>query len=248
MILEDSVVMQVRKHDGGVEFAVQDTGIGMNTSQQAGIFERYQQADVNIHAQYGGSGLGLTISQRLVRMLGGRMGLESHEGVGSRFWFWLPLDEVPAPAAVQPAAGHRPADSEHALRVLVVDDHPVNRLLVRQVLQRHWPRAEVVDAQDGAQALALLEAGPPFGLVLMDMVMPVMDGIEATAAMRASARSDIRDTPVLGLTANVSVDDLRRFRQAGLDALLTKPFEIERLCREVHRLTSHSPETGEAST
>ena len=242
------VVLQVRPLDGGVEFAVLDTGIGMSVSQQAGIFERYQQADANIHAQYGGSGLGLTISQRLVRMLGGRMGLESHEGVGSRFWFWLPLAEVPAPASASPVTDPQPTNSTRSLRFLVVDDHPVNRLLVRQVLQRQWPKAEVLDAADGAQALTLLQQGPRFDLVLMDMVMPVMDGIDATAAMRASPQPQLRQTPVLGLTANVSVDDLRRFRQAGLDALLLKPFEIERLCSEVLRLTNPQPVAVPAPT
>ena len=134
-----------------------------------------------------------------------------------------------------------------SLRLLVVDEHPVNRLLVRQVLQRQWPRANIVDAQDGQQAMQELQGPQAFDLVLMDMVMPVMDGIEATRAIRAHAQSQVRRVPVLGLTANVNTADLQRFAQAGLDGLLLKPFEVERLRAEVQRLTSKAASTGAAA-
>jgi CheY-like chemotaxis protein len=110
--------------------------------------------------------------------------------------------------------------------------------LVRLLLQRQWPHAQVIDVEDGAQALRALATEPGFDLVLLDMVMPVMDGIETMRAMRASAHARTRQTPVLGLTANVSPVDLARFQQAGLDGLLLKPFEVERLRSEVERLTN----------
>ena len=243
---QGSVLLRVDMKDGDIEFCVQDTGIGIATEQQQRIFERFGQADASIQSQYGGSGLGLTISQRLVQMLGGQLQLESHEGAGSCFWFRLPLKGVPAPVPTEPQGGQMQTGTRQAQRFLVVDDHPVNRLLVRQLLLRHWPQAEVLEVPDGAQALQALESGPVFDLVLMDMVMPVVDGIEATAAMRASPRRDIRHTPVLGLTANVSQEDLRRFEQAGLQGLLLKPFETDRFRVEVQRLL-HSPSVREAS-
>jgi len=141
-----------------------------------------------------------------------------------------PLAAAPVPVADL-------AGIQKALRFLVVDDHPVNRLLVRLLLQRQWPQAQVVDVEDGALALLALATEPGFDLVLLDMVMPVMDGIETTRAIRTSAHARTRQTPVLGLTANVSTIDLERFQQAGLDGLLLKPFEVERLRSEVERLT-----------
>ena len=217
--------------DGGVVFAIQDTGIGIASDQQQRIFERFSQADASIQSRYGGSGLGLTISQRLVQMLGGQLQLESHEGAGSRFWFWLPMPSVAAPEARAHEKEQVSAGGGQGLRFLVVDDHPVNRLLVQQVLARHWPQADVEQAQDGREALQKLQQ-QGFDLVLMDMVMPVMDGIEATTLLRASADARMRQTPVLGLTANVNAGDLARFEQAGLNGLLLKPFDVEQLLTE----------------
>ena len=228
---QGGVTLQVSAVDGGVAFAIQDTGIGIASDQQQRIFERFSQADASIQSRYGGSGLGLTISQRLVQMLGGQLQLESHEGAGSRFWFWLPLQGAAAPEARAHEKEQVKEGGGQGLSFLVVDDHPVNRLLVHQVLARHWPQAEVVQAQDGREALQKLQQ-QGFDLVLMDMVMPVMDGIEATTVMRASADARMRHTPVLGLTANVNAGDLARFKQAGLNGLLLKPFDAEQLLTE----------------
>ena len=228
---QGGVTLQVSAVDGGVAFAIQDTGIGIASDQQQRIFERFSQADASIQSRYGGSGLGLTISQRLVQMLGGQLQLESHEGAGSRFWFWLPMPSVAAPEARAHEKEQVSAGGGQGLRFLVVDDHPVNRLLVQQVLARHWPQADVEQAQDGREALQKLQQ-QGFDLVLMDMVMPVMDGIEATTLLRASADARMRQTPVLGLTANVNAGDLARFEQAGLNGLLLKPFDVEQLLTE----------------
>jgi signal transduction histidine kinase/CheY-like chemotaxis protein len=230
------VVLRVVAQGGGVEFSVLDSGIGIPAQQQQRIFERFSQADASIQSRFGGSGLGLTISQRLVQMLGGQLALESQEGVGSRFWFSLPLQCVLAPDDAMPPKEQDPEKSQQAWRFLLVDDHAVNRLLVRQLLVREWPKAKVSEVENGAQALALLGQDPPFDLVLMDMVMPIMDGIEATRAMRLSPNSQIRKIPVLGLTANVSTAELALFEQAGLDGLLLKPFELKHLMSQVTRL------------
>ena len=233
---QGGVTLQVSAVDGGVAFAIQDTGIGIASDQQQRIFERFSQADASIQSRYGGSGLGLTISQRLVQMLGGQLQLESHEGAGSRFWFWLPLQGEQAPTPEMPQPGLAQPSTERALKFLVVDDHRVNRLLARKVLLQQWPGSVVDECDDGSTAVQALQAGARYDLVLMDMVMPVMDGIEATRLIRQSMQPGVSDTPVLGLTANVNAQDLARFEQAGLNGLLLKPFELERLHSEVRRL------------
>ena len=235
---QGSVRLRLSVREGGVEFSVSDTGIGMTAEQQASIFERFGQAHAQIQSQYGGNGLGLTISQRLVQLLGGTLQVHSQAGVGSRFVFWLPLQAVPAP---MPAAQHpvAVAAAPSAHRFLVVDDHPVNRLLVRQALLQHWPGCAVHECADGAQALQWLADGQRCDLVLMDMVMPGMDGIEATQRLRA--HPTWRHTPVLGLTANVNPQDLARFEAAGLDGLLLKPFELAQLRAQIERLLPAAP-------
>ena len=182
------VCLRVGVQDAGVVFEVQDTGIGIAPNQQQKIFQRFGQADTSIHQRFGGSGLGLTISQKLVQMLGGHMGLESHEGAGSRFWFWLPLQAVDAMQPVVKPLQETPPSSQRPRKFLVVDDHPVNRLLARQALLRQWPGSQVEECENGEKALLALEAPSDEGydLVLMDMVMPVMDGIEATQRIRRS--------------------------------------------------------------
>jgi CheY-like chemotaxis protein len=230
------VRLKISAQEGGLEFAVEDTGIGIAPEKQVRIFEGFSQADASIQGRYGGSGLGLTISLQLVQMLGGHLQLESQDGTGSRFWFSLPLKCVPAPDKPESRAHEQAGQVQRALRFLVADDHPVNRLLVRQVLSRQWPHSAVVEAEDGQAAVQALMQGPAFDLVLMDMVMPVMDGIEATRKIKASELRAVRSTPVLGLTANVSTTDLERFKAAGLGGLLLKPFDVAQLRAEVLRL------------
>jgi CheY-like chemotaxis protein len=117
-------------------------------------------------------------------------------------------------------------------RFLIADDHPVNRLLVRQVLKNAWPQSQIVEVSDGQQAVDKL-CEQPFDLVLMDMVMPVMDGIVATRTIRALESAAVRDVLILGLTANVNPVDLHAFRQEGLDDVMLKPFEPDLLCAKV---------------
>ena len=234
---QGSVRLRVQRVGAGVEFSVQDTGIGLSEQQQQRVFQRFEQADERIHARYGGSGLGLTISQNLVQMLGGHMGVRSQPGQGSRFAVWLPLQAMPAPRTVSPTAQALGPGRSPAMRFLVVDDHPVNRLLARQSLMRYWPGSEVDACENGALALQQMQATQGYDLVLMDMVMPEMDGIDATRLIRASRDRRMRSTPVLGLTANVNAHDLERFRRAGLDGLMLKPIDLAQLRTEVERLT-----------
>ena len=233
---EGVVALQVKPNNHGILFAVKDTGIGISQEQRLGLFERFNQADISIQSKYGGSGLGLTISQRLVQLLGGQMGFESRPQEGSLFWFWLPMVEVQAPQpeflasrqAMQTLSGH--------WHFLVVDDHPVNRLLLRHILKSTWSASSISEAENGQQALSLLKEHH-FDLVLMDMVMPEFDGIDTTLALHAHMNSmGLASPPVLGLTANVNPHDLQRFHEAGLTAMMLKPFDRIKLCSEIDRL------------
>jgi CheY-like chemotaxis protein len=177
----------------------------------------------------------LAISRQLVELLGGEMGFESAPGQGSRFWFRLTLPACESPErSLQAEQTLGPTQTAQvAWRFLVVDDHPINRLLVKQVLKNAWPKAQVLEAVNGQQALDLL-AQSSVDLVLMDMVMPEMDGIEATRRLRQN--DAWRTLPVMGLTANVNPVDLETFRQAGLNTVMLKPFEPVQLCNRVEQL------------
>jgi CheY-like chemotaxis protein len=229
---QGQVVLRVEWQNPGVMFAVQDTGIGIAKDRQAEIFNRFSQANGDIQALYGGNGLGLAISRTLVQLLGGDIGFASEPGQGSRFWFHLPLTACPEPQQKPSAARMAVQTAQLPWRFLIVDDHPVNRLLARQVLQNAWPQSQIVEVSDGQQAVDTL-CQQPFDLVLMDMVMPVMDGIVATRTIRAQGSAAVRDVLILGLTANVNPVDLDAFRQEGLDDVMLKPFEPDLLCAKV---------------
>ena len=229
------VTLHVRQQPLCVHFSVNDSGIGISQAQQPKIFQRFVQADDDIQSRYGGNGLGLSITQRLVEIMGGHVGFTSKSGVGSMFWFTLPLVEVAPPTADVSHAVQRDAPKDGTQRFLLVDDHPINRLLVRHILKNHWKNCELVEAENGLQALEALRQ-QDFDVVLMDMVMPEMDGIEATTALRLTFDQPTRDTPVLGLTANVNPLDLELFAAAGVSAVVLKPFDANKLCAQVEEM------------
>lgn len=231
---QGSVLLRLTGQGDVVRFEVSDTGIGIAENRQAQLFRRFVQADGSIQQRYGGNGLGLAISRRLVELMGGTLNVQSALGEGSCFFFDLHLPPQTAPTTTEDSLQAPLNTTERAWCFLVVDDHPVNRLLVQRVLTSTWPCAQVLEAADGQEALVVVQAAP-VDAVLMDMRMPVMDGIEATKAIRRLPGRESR-VVIIGLTANVNQDDLARFQAAGLDALMLKPFNWRKLCSEMDGL------------
>ena len=226
---QGQVHLSVRRDGRDLLFEVRDTGIGVAPDRIDKIFERYEQATLQTASVYGGNGLGLSISHDLVALLGGRIGVESVLGQGSCFWVRLPLQEASKAAANGEVLASAPLWRDAPVRFLIVDDHPVNRMLACHMVQSHWPKAVLQQADNGLQALAFLRQSH-FDLVLMDMVMPEMDGVEATRHIRDSLPAPMRHVPVVLLTANVNPQDHGRGQEAGINGLMVKPFDRLKLC------------------
>ena len=227
-----------------LRFTVADTGIGIDPAKLDTIFEAFTQADGSITRKYGGTGLGLSISNKLVQLMGGRMWAESQAGQGTRFHFTLPLA---APGGlIQPAPGgapapSRPAQSPAHLNILLAEDNAVNQTLATALLQKLGHQVLVVG--DGAQAVAEFLLGD-FDLILMDVMMPDMDGLEATRHIRGeeSARRG-RRIPIIAMTANAMTGDRERCLEAGMDGYVSKPINPQWLSQEIERVMANQPES-----
>jgi PAS domain S-box-containing protein len=232
------VNLHAQRSGGGVLFTVSDTGIGFDADFKARMFGRFQQADASITRKFGGSGLGLSICRELAELMGGALGCDAEPGVGARFWFDLPLP--PAERAVQAVAyPTEVAAVEKALRILVADDHPTNRRVVSLVLAG---MAEVVCVENGAEAVEMV-AREPFDLVLMDMQMPVMDGLTAVRAIRRASSPAAR-LPIIVLSANALSEHVQASLEAGADAHVSKPITADSLILAITRLVGGGREAA----
>ena len=213
-----------------LRFEVSDTGIGLSPEGCARLFQPYAQAEAGTSRRYGGTGLGLSISKRLVELMGGSIGVESREGEGSTFWFEIPLRVVAAATALPEASvGEAPPPAGPrlvGLRVLAVDDNRINLMVLEKALKRQGARVSL--AAEGQEALLILRANPgEFDVVLMDIQMPVMDGLAATREIRRDPA--LRDLPVIALTAGVLAEEREAAKAAGMNDFLAKPLNFERM-------------------
>ncbi|HKB59233.1 MAG TPA: response regulator [Gallionellaceae bacterium] len=224
-----------------IGFEVRDTGIGMTEAQRAGLFQMFKQGDSSISRKYGGTGLGLAISRRLVEMFGGEIGVESEPGTGSTFWFTARFGiaaEAAGPAAAEAGAGagEQAGKLVRGAHILLAEDHPFNQQVAVGMLADAGAIVKV--ASNGEEALDLLHQ-EHFDLVLMDIQMPVMDGLAATREMRRDPA--LAGIPVIALTANAMGDDREACLAAGMNDFISKPFRIDEFYVIVASWIAHRP-------
>ncbi|HQT55151.1 MAG TPA: ATP-binding protein, partial [Phenylobacterium sp.] len=227
---QGQITLEVSNADGQLRLVVRDTGIGISAAKLGELFQKFTQADPSITRKFGGTGLGLAISQELARLMGGEITLESEEGAGSTFTARLPLARLEGRATAAPGA-ERPDDIELAaaddLRILVAEDNPVNRIVIQAILEQAGVTPVVVT--DGQEAVEAWRTGT-WDLILMDVQMPVMDGITATRLIRQEEGGRTgAPTPILALTANVMTHQQDAYREAGMDGAVAKPIDPAKL-------------------
>ena len=234
----------------GVRIDVRDTGVGIDAAQLMHVFEAFTQADSSVTRRFGGTGLGLTISRRLVGLMGGDLSVTSEPGRGSCFSIeieWarhLPpaADSAPIPANAAPPSTPTTTATPN-LNILVAEDNPVNQKLATIVLQKMGHRVDVAD--NGVLAVRL--AGEQtYDLILMDMQMPQMDGLDATRAIRAREQGSDRRVPIVAMTANAMTGDRERCLAAGMDGYVSKPIDLAHLRSEIERVCFSAARTADA--
>lgn len=215
-----------------LRFAVKDEGIGMTTEQQAKLFQPFSQAEASTARKFGGTGLGLAISKRLTELMGGRIGVESHPGLGSTFWFTVKLltHHRARPAQAAAAAPKAKPDSQH-FRLLLVEDNSINQKVALAMLKNLGYQADV--ARNGAEAVKAV-ISERYDLVLMDCLMPEMDGFDATRCIR-SRGDDWAELPIIAMTANAFAEDRDACLAAGMTDYLSKPVREAELRNKLER-------------
>ena len=218
----------------GVTIEVADSGIGIPAGRTEGLFERFVQGDASATRRHGGVGLGLAISRSLAEMMGGSIRVSSVEGRGSIFTVTIPLERIAEPqplAAPEPAA--QAAEADHPIRILAAEDNAVNQLVLKTLLSQVGLEPTLVE--NGAEAIEAWKSGQ-WDVILMDIQMPVMDGVTAAREIRTfEAREDRRRTPIIAVTANAMSHQVAEYIEAGMDDVAPKPIDAAKLFEAIER-------------
>ncbi len=247
------VVLRARRSDTVLLIEVADTGIGIPEEARDRLFKEFSQVDASITRRFGGTGLGLAITQRIIQAMGGRIGVDSKPGEGSRFWFEIPLEAAPDAAVLDeptietralppPVAaigvGHidapAPVRAPSGRRILLAEDMPVNQMVARGLLEARGHAVEI--AADGREAIEKA-AAYDYDLILMDMQMPHVDGLEATRAIRAGG-GERAGVPIVAMTANAFGSDQAACLEAGMNGFVSKPIDADKLAEAIDRAMS----------
>jgi CheY-like chemotaxis protein len=217
-----------------LRFDVADTGIGIGTENLAGIFQPFSQVDPSSTRKFGGAGLGLAICTKLMAIMGGEISVDSREGVGSTFHVYLPFEmaHMETEGGGAQTRGPVAVTEESPLRVLLVEDHEISQYFFSEVLKRCGHHVEL--AANGAEALGKLQCST-YDLVLMDVQMPVMDGLEAVSKIREKEQVAGGHLPVIALTAHAMEKDRVEVLSKGFDGYVSKPMKVDVLLDEVRR-------------
>lgn len=220
-----------------VRFSVRDNGIGISVEEQGQIFNAFEQAGKHTTRKYGGTGLGLSISSRLVQMMGGSLGVHSAPGHGAEFFFYLPLafSDMSTQPDVPTTQNDAVRTDFQGIRIMLVEDNEINREIAVTLLTMKGMTVE--SAADGEQAVQLFDSSAPghFQAILMDIRMPVMDGLEATRKIRTMSRPDSATIPIIALTANAFDDDSKKSLESGMNGHVAKPIMVDNLLEVLGR-------------
>lgn len=225
-----SITIRINLNDGRLRYEVEDTGIGIAEEHQSRLFKKFTQIDPSNRRRYGGTGLGLSICKELVQLLDGDIGCQSKEGEGALFWFEIPVSEAERSVVDAEAEFACVSELEIRERILLAEDSYTNALVASSFLRAAGARVDI--ASNGIEVLAAT-ANRKYDLILMDVSMPEMDGIEATEVLRAQ-EGWTRTVPIIALTANASRADQAKCMQAGMNGFLTKPIERDKLVKAAH--------------
>jgi signal transduction histidine kinase/CheY-like chemotaxis protein len=217
-----------------LHFSISDSGIGMTEEQKNALFKPFSQADSSTSRKFGGSGLGLSISKALVELMGGEIQVETEPGRGSVFSFWAPVE----PCAASPAHNSEPrriweTARYDGLAFLLVEDTPINQEIAKAMLEETGARVDT--ANNGEEALQAF-SHKDYDLIVMDVRMPLMDGLEATRRIRASDKADAATVPIIAMTADAMEEDRKASKDAGMNAHVTKPLDARKLTMTLYQV------------
>jgi len=230
--LKSSNTQNLSRPSGILEYSVSDTGIGIPAEKLASIFDSFQQASDDTTARFGGTGLGLTIARELVQLYGSDIAVKSEVGKGSTFSFTLALPLANAADLKQTGGTSGDLNYSQKLKILLADDNAFNREIATEALLRHFENAEIVEALDGREAVVLW-GQQDFDLILMDMQMPEMNGLDATQYIRQHFTGAKQTVPIIALTASATPEEIEKMLAAGMNRHLAKPFKPMELAKVI---------------